>query len=210
MNTNSSWMPRGGFEVLFREYGLPRVIRSDNGAPFATGNGLLGLSRRSAWWLVLGIDLDRIRPAHPEENGGHERMHRDIRQEIQGLIEGGLSEQQAALDVWRESFNRERPHEALAMKTPSVVYRHSKRPYVGTPDELVHGHEYLRRRVNRRGIIKIKGLHLFIAESLCGWHVGIKPIEADLLEVWFARLYLGTIDLTASAFLPEAWRRQER
>ena len=166
MNTNSSQMTRGEFEILFNEHGLPRVIRSDNGAPFATGNGLLGLSRLSVWWLALGIDLDRIRPGHPEENGGHERMHRDIRKEIQGLIEGGLTEQQAALDVWRDSFNRERPHEALAMRTPSEIYRNSERSYVGTPDEIVYGNEYLRRRVNHRGIIKIEGLHMFISESL--------------------------------------------
>jgi transposase InsO family protein len=210
MNTNSSQMTRGEFEILFNEHGLPRVIRSDNGAPFATGNGLLGLSRLSVWWLALGIDLDRIRPGHPEENGGHERMHRDIRKEIQGLIEGGLTEQQAALDVWRDSFNRERPHEALAMRTPSEIYRNSERSYVGTPDEIVYGNEYLRRRVNHRGIIKIEGLHLFISESLCGWHVGLKPIAADLLEVWFARLNLGTIDLTTSAFLASPSLRQER
>jgi len=200
MNTNSGQRTRVEFEELFGEHGLPRAIRSDNGAPFATGNGLLGLSRLSAWWLALGIDLDRIRPGHPEENGGHERMHRDIRKEIQGLIEGGMLEQQAALDVWRESFNRERPHEALDMKTPSEIYRKSHRPYVGTPDEIVYEKEYLRRRVNNRGIIKFESLQLFISESLCGWHVGLKPYEADFFELWFANLYLGIIDLTTSAF----------
>lgn len=137
-------------------------------------------------------------------------MHRDIRKEIQGLIEGDLREQQAALDVWRESFNRERPHEALDMKTPAEFYRKSDRCYVGTPDEIEYGKEYLRRRVNNRGIIKTEGLHLFISESLCGWHVGLKPIEADALEVWFAHLYLGLIDLTTSAFLPSPSLRQER
>lgn len=68
MPTNSTQMTRHEFEALFSEHGLPRVIHSDNGVPFATGNGLLGLSRLSIWWLALGIDLDRIRPGHPEEN----------------------------------------------------------------------------------------------------------------------------------------------
>jgi putative transposase len=99
MSTNSSKMTRIEFEEIFQEHGLPRTIHSDNGVPFATGNGLLGLSRLSVWWLALGINLDRIRPGHPEENGAHERMHRDIRKEIQGTIEGGIPEQQAALDV---------------------------------------------------------------------------------------------------------------
>ncbi len=209
MSTTRSQGARDEFECLFREYGLPHIIRSDNGAPFASGNGLLGLSRLSVWWLALGINLDRIRPGHPEENGGHERMHRDIRKEIQGLIAGGLTEQQAALDVWRESFNCERPHEAIAMKTPAELYHKSPKTYTGTPDEIVYGNEYLRRRVNHKGIIKIEGLHLFISESLCGWHLGLKPIDADLLEAWFAGLFLGTIDLTTSAFLASPSLRQE-
>ena len=92
MPTNATDPVRYEFERLFKEYGLPAVIRSDNGSPFASSNGLLGLTRLSAWWLVLGIDLDRIRPGHPEENGGHERMHRDIAHEIEGLVSGDLGE----------------------------------------------------------------------------------------------------------------------
>jgi putative transposase len=210
MSSTSGLMARGEFERLFGEHGLPRVIRTDNGSPFATSNGLLGLSKLSVWWLALGIDLDRIRPGHPEENGGHERMHRDIRKEIQGLIEGEMAEQQAALDIWRDSFNRERPHEALSMKTPAQIYRVSQRPYVGTPEEIAYEKEYLTRRVNNRGIVKFESLQLFISESLCGWHVGLKPTSADFFEVWFAQLYLGQIDLTTSAFRAAPSLRPER
>ena len=208
MQTNTGELVRHEFERLFDRYGLPRVIRSDNGAPFACGHGLLGLTRLSAWWLVLGIDLDRIRPGHPEENGGHERMHRDIAYEIEGLVSGGLTEQQAALDVWRESFNEERPHKALKMKTPAQVYKPSERAFTGTPDEIAYKPGLLIRRVNHRGIIKIHAHHLFISESLCGWQVGLDPVGPDEMDLWFAELYLGKIDLTRAGFLA-AYGRQE-
>jgi transposase InsO family protein len=208
MSSTAGALVRTEFERLFEEYGLPRVIRSDNGTPFACGNGLLGLTRLSAWWLVLGIDLDRIRPGHPEENGGHERMHRDIAHEIEGLVSGGLAEQQAALDVWRQSFNEERPHEALKMKTPAQLYRTSSRSYKGTPDEIAYKQGYLIRRVNHRGIIKIHANHLFISESLCGWDLGLNPINVDEMELWFTELLLGKIDLTRGGFLAAVGRQE--
>lgn len=208
MQTNTAELVRHEFERLFDRYGLPSVIRSDNGSPFACGHGLLGLTRLSAWWLVLGIDLDRIRPGHPEENGRHERMHRDIAYELEGLISGGLAEQQAALDVWRESFNEERPHEALKMKTPAQIYKTSKRGYTGTPDEIAYKRGFLTRRVNHRGIIKIHANHLFISESLCGWDLGLDPTSPDEMDLWFTELYLGKIDLTRAGFLA-AYGRQE-
>jgi len=96
-----------------------KVYRSDNGAPFASINGLLGLSRLSAWWVALGIDLERGRTAHPQDNGAHERMHLDISREIEAM---GRSDQ-AALDLWRDSFNYERPHDALDLRAPAELYR---------------------------------------------------------------------------------------
>ena len=114
MHNARSETVRQSFEQLFERRGLPQVIRSDNGSPFASVHGLFGLSRLSAWWVALGIDLERGRPGHPQDNGAHERMHRDISREIEALGESD----QAALDLWRESFNYERPHEALAMRCP--------------------------------------------------------------------------------------------
>src|SRR5205809_7836146 len=105
---------RKSFERIFERHGLPEAIRSDNGSPFASRQGLLGLSRLSAWWVVLGIDLERGRPGHPQDNAGHERMHKDISRELEAVGECD----QAALDVWRETFNYERPHEALGMRCP--------------------------------------------------------------------------------------------
>ena len=100
---------RRSFEGLFQRHGLPQAIRSDNGSPFASVNGLLGLSQLSVWWVALGIDLERGRPAHPQDNGAHERLHLDISRELEAL---GESDQEA-LDLWRQSFNYERPHESL-------------------------------------------------------------------------------------------------
>ena len=194
------------FERLFEEYGLPRVIRSDNGLPFACTQGLLGLTRLSAWWLVLGINLDRIRPGHPEENGRHERMHRDIAQEIEGQINGGLLEQQAAFDVWRQSFNQERPHEALQMRTPAQIYKKSARRYTGTPEEIAYQAGFLSRRVCPRGRISIHTDSPFISQSLCGWNLGLNAVSCDEMEVWFTELLLGKIDLSTGGFLAD---RQE-
>ena len=117
---------RACFERLFERYGLPQAIRSDNGAPFAQVRGILGLSKLSAWWVALGIELERGRRGHPQDNGGHERMHRDVSQELEPH-----TGEQAALDLWREEFNEERPHEALGMKCPAEVYRCSVAPDTG-------------------------------------------------------------------------------
>src|SRR5262249_36320164 len=101
---------RAAFERLFERSGLPGAIRSDNGSPFANVTGVLGLTQLSAWWVALGIDLERGRPGCPQDNGAHERLHLDIGKELEAKR---LGEQQAVLDQWRRSFNEERPHEAL-------------------------------------------------------------------------------------------------
>ena len=191
------------FERLFERHGLPGAIRSDNGTPFAQVNGLLGLSRLSAWWVALGIDLERGRPGHPQDNGAHERMHRDIAKELQPR-----TTEQAALDLWREEFNQERPHEALGMKCPAEVYQNSTRSYEGTPEDL----EYPgldTRRVCRLGSIKWGGLKLFLTTCLQGWSVGLKPIADGRQEVWFGRLLLGWLDTATHSFLRAEDRPKE-
>jgi transposase InsO family protein len=187
---------RESFERIFQRQGLPEAIRSDNGVPFAHTRSLLGLSRLSAWWVVLGIDLERGRPGHPQDNGGHERMHRDISYEIEALGESD----QAALDLWRESFNHERPHEALGMRTPGELYVASQRKYEGTPEDLDYP-QMCTRRVSPRGTIHVERADIFLSTALGGWSVGLKPTAANVLEVWFGRLLLGQVDLAASSFI---------
>ena len=185
---------RGCFERLFELHGLPGAIRSDNGSPFAHAKGVMGLSRLSAWWVALGIDLERGRPGHPQDNGGHERMHRDI-----GLELETQKAEQEALDLWREEFNQERPHEALGMKCPAQVYQPWVRPYKGTPQDLEY-EGMASRKVNQIGYLRWGGAGYFIGTSLAGWSVGLKPQPQGTMEVWFGRLLLGWIDPATESF----------
>ena len=178
------------FENLFQRHGLPGAIRSDNGAPFASRNGILGLSRLSAWWLVLGIDLERGRPACPQDNGGHERLHLDVERELSGERP---AEQQAAFDEWRKTFNHERPHEALEMKRPAEVYRRSERKYEGTPEDLTYA-KMRARRVHARGYISLQKQQVFLSGALAGWSVGVEPVQRAQSNLWFGRLLLGQLD----------------
>ena len=187
---------RKSFEQLFERQGLPQAIRSDNGVPFASKYGLWGLSRLSAWWVALGIDLERGRPGHPQDNGAHERMHKDISRELEAM---GQSDQEA-LDLWRQTFNYERPHDALGLRCPGEVYTASERKYEGTPQDLDYP-QMCSRRVCQHGTIRLEGERLFLSTSLAGWSVGLKPIATELMEVWFGRLLLGQVDVAASSFI---------
>jgi putative transposase len=195
MDDGRSATVRRVFERLFERYGLPQSIRSDNGSPFAAMSALLGLSRLSAWWVALGIDLERGRPGHPQDNGAHERLHRDISLELEAVTG---AHRQAALDLWREQFNQERPHEALGMRTPAELYVASERKYHGTPAAL----EYRAmgsRKVNASGKINWQGERYFLSTSLAGWNVGLQSVN-EALHVWFGRLLLGQIDSSSASF----------
>jgi len=109
LNKGDTTHVKQAFERLFTQYGLPDVIRSDNGPPFASVFNALGLSKLSVWWMSLGIKLDRIDPGCPYQNGGHERMHRDMKDELEGQIDGNLNEHQKVFDDWRDTFNTIRP-----------------------------------------------------------------------------------------------------
>ena len=185
---------------VFQRHGLPEVIRSDNGSPFAARNSPLGLSRLSAWWLSLGINLDRIPPGRPDQNGGHERMHRDMAWEIESRVSQDTATQQAELDVWRRTFNEERPHEALGLRVPKEVYQKSTRTFDPTPVELVYPPTYLVRRVNSTGYVKIHARRVNISEALGGMSIGLEPLDADRLAVWYCRLCLGQIELSTHKF----------
>ena len=183
------------FEGLFERYGLPEAMRSDNGSPFASRSAVHGLSRLSAWWVAQGIDLERGRPGHPQDNGAHERLHRDISLELQCL--GRID--QNSLELWRQEFNEQRPHEALGMRCPSELYERSARRYGSGVQQLDYP-RMMARRVNQNGKINWAKHQLFVSSSLAGWSVGLKAVEPEQLEVWFARLLLGWIDLRTVSF----------
>src|SRR5262249_31495052 len=115
MQSNAEKPAFTAFERLFKERGLPRAIRSDNGVPFASPNGLFNLSKLAVWWLRLGISIERIRPGHPQQNGRHERMHLTLKQEATRPAGANILQQQAKFDDFVEEFNQQRPHEALDM-----------------------------------------------------------------------------------------------
>jgi transposase InsO family protein len=121
------------FERLFKERDSPQAMRSDNGVPFASPNGLFNLSKLSVWWLRRGIRIERIRPGHPQQNGRHERMHLTLKQEATLPAGANILQQQAKFDDFVEEFNNQRPHEALVMKCPAEIYTASTRPYRAFP-----------------------------------------------------------------------------
>jgi putative transposase len=182
------------FQRLFKRFGLPLVIRSDNGIPFASEMNSLGLTKLSVWWVSLGIILDRIDKGKPYQNGGHERMHRDMKNELEGQIDGNLLEHQRVFDEWRKDFNTERPHEALKMKTPASVYVKSEREYEPEIDRIEYPRGYKSRIVNDRGFINLKGHRVFIGNPFAGFNIGIKRLKTGNFEVKFDYLYIGMID----------------
>lgn len=201
MNSIKTDRVREEFEVIFKEYGLPEVIRSDNGAPFAAQGSPLGLSRLSVWWVSLGIGLDRIEPGRPSQNGGHERMHRDIKWELQRRPEESLIEQQQAFDTWRYEFNNIRPHEFWNQKPPAKYYVKSDIKYEGSPDLIVYPNDFIVRKVASNGVIKINTKVIPLTLALAGYEVGIKYLTKSDLEVHFDYLKIGNINLETRAFM---------
>lgn len=182
------------FQRLFRERGLPAAIRSDNGVPFASPNGLYNLSRLSVWWLRLGVSIERIKPGHPQQNGRHERMHLTLKKEATRPPGLNSLQQQARFDAFVREFNAERPHEALAMRCPAELYTTSPRPYDGLPDLQYpwHDRDIL---VTACGRICMHRKRINISTVLAGQKLGIKEVDDGIWLVSFMHYDLGYIDL---------------
>ena len=185
---------------VFKKYGLPSVIRSDNGTPFAANNSPLGLTRLSAWWMSLGILPDRIEPGCPYQNGGHERMHRDLKYEVQKQHKRNIAFYQGIIDEWRTEFNTVRPHEALEYRTPAEVYTPSQVKYDGDIDEILYPFTFESRKVKANGSIKLKNTEIFLTTALGGHHIGLELKDKNCLGVWFNKFLLGEIDLHSYRF----------
>jgi putative transposase len=197
---------RPWFERTFRTYGLPRVLRTDNGAPFAT-RGAAGLSRLAVWWLKLGIALDRIAPGHPEQNGRHERFHLTLQQDTLGPPAATPRQQQHRFDRMREGFNTERPHEALGQQPPARRYAASPRPYPARLDEPSYDATHQVRRVRSTGQIKWRGDLVFLSEAVRGELVGLAETARGDWLVRFMQIELGRIERQTGHFRP-AWHRR--
>jgi putative transposase len=201
MESNAERYAFTAFERLFKERGLPRGIRSDNGVPFASPNGLFNLSKLSVWWLRLGITIERIKPGNPQQNGRHERMHLTLKQEATRPAGANMLQQQAKFDAFIEEFNKERPHEALDMKCPAEVYTASPRPYQGIPEPSYPFHD---RTVNVTscGRLCLYRKKINLSLSLAGQAVGIKEVENGIWLVSFMDYDLGYIDLEEKTLQP--------
>jgi putative transposase len=181
------------YEWAFREYGLPWEIHSDTGKPFGS-HGLARLSRLAVYVLKLGIRPVFSRPGKPQDNGGHERMHRDLKAETVRPPAADLKAQQRRFDAFRECFNEERPHEALNGRTPDSVWKPSPRLYprkVSDPEYPAH---WETRRANDQGHILWRGEHFVVSAALVKQLIGLEPIDDGVWRVHFAALAVGTLD----------------
>ena len=181
------------FDRLFREYGLPQAIRTDNGVPFAT-TGIHGLSQLNVWWLRLGIQHQRIMPAQPQQNGAHERMHKTLKGEAIRPPRSTLATQQRAFNAFRHLYNDERPHEALHDQTPSSRYCPSPRAYTGTLPPVEYPGHFIVKRVTNAGTIRLKKRLLFIANALKQHPVGLEEVADGIWSIHFCHVLLGRVD----------------
>lgn len=184
------WRVQRVFIGLFRRYGMPQVIRVDNGGPFGS-TGPAGLSRLSAWWVNLGIRVEFIRPAHPQDNGAHEQMHRELKAEAARPVSSTVRAQQRRLERWRRYYNLVRPHEALAQQTPSKKYRRSSSRYSLAVGRWKYAPGWAVRRVRSNGQIRWEGRLRFIGEAFVGHRVGLKRKSRGVWNVYFQQILLG-------------------
>lgn len=194
---------RAVFEVLFREYGLPDAIRTDNGPPFASvAPG--GLSRLSLWWLRLGVRHERIQAGHPEQNGRHERLHRTLKAETANPPRATLRQQQLAFERFEWEYNYQRPHEAIGYRTPAELYVSSGRSLPRRLPELEYPAGMMVRRISQQGSLKWHGERTFISEVLGRETVGLQEIEEDLFEVYYGSLLIGWFEAAQHVFMADA------
>ena len=181
------------FENVFRQYGLPEVIRTDNGEPFASC-GLGGQSRLSYWWIRLGIRPERIEPGHPEQNGCHERIHKTLKEYTARPPATTIVGQQRRFNEFSAEYNEHRPHEALQMRTPSDCYRSSTREFPYRLPEVSYPDYMKVKRVQLHGDIKYLGKRLFVTESLNGEYVGVEQTDEHSSLLWYCGYLLGRIE----------------
>jgi putative transposase len=181
------------FEQVFKEFGLPTAIRTDNGIPFASPNALYGLSKLSVWWLRLGIRIERIKPGHPEQNGRHERMHLTLKTEATKPAASNFLQQQARFDAFLQRYNHERPHQALDMRVPAERYTRSPHPYRGLTDLAYPLHDWT-AVVTHCGRICFNWRKVNLSHIFAGQQVGVRQVTDRIWLVSFMDYDLGYFD----------------
>jgi putative transposase len=182
---------RREFARLFQEHGVPQRIRCDNGTPFG-GNGPTGLTRLSAWWVKLGIAVQFITPGRPCENGAHEQFHRIYKAEVAVKPETTPAAQQRRSTRWARHYNRQRPHEALGMKTPAQLFKKNRRRPKRT-GLWKYRRGWERRWVKGNGEITREGKRRYVGEAFVRDYVGLKPVRAGVWEVYFGPELVGEL-----------------
>ena len=197
------------FVKIFNKYGLPRRIRCDNGTPFG-GGGPTGLTRLSAWWVRLGIDVEFITPGRPCENGAHEQFHRIFKREQQKRPSENRHSQQRRSNAWRWDYNHQRPHHSLKMIPPARVYRKSRRRMPTKMRAFRYGSKFERRWVKGNGEIRWRGRRWFVGEAFVRDHIGLKQIRSKVWRVYFCKLLVGELHLNDSnaSIRPAIYKRR--
>lgn len=181
------------FESVFRKYGLPIAMRTDNGSPFAS-LAVGGLSRLSVWFVKLGIRPERIEPGHPEQNGRHERMHKTLKQDTAKPPKASLAAQQRAFAKFRRIYNHERPHEALNDKTPGDIYKPSGLKYPEKLNEMEYPDYMKIRRIRSKGDFRWKAGLIYLSEALIGEFIGLEQIDERYWQIKFGHVNLAVVD----------------
>jgi transposase InsO family protein len=182
---------RAVFIQLFQQHGLPKIIRVDNGSPFGS-TGAAGLSALSRWWTTLGIHVQFIRPGHPEENGAHEQMHRELKRDTARRPEPHPPAQQHRSNRWVRYYNYARPHEALGGRCPAQLYSKSRRRYQA-PRPIRYPRGWAVRQVRSNGQIKWQGRMRSIGEAFAGQPVALRRKGPQIYQVRFMHLPLGRL-----------------
>jgi len=181
------------FERVFKDFGLPGAIRTDNGVPFASPNALFGLSKLAVWWLRLGIQIERIKPGHPQQNGRHERMHLTLKKEATKPASFNFLQQQGRFDKFLEVYNSQRPHQAIGMRYPAELYTPSARPFrhPEPPQYPFHDRTVC---VTRCGRICIGRRKINLSQVFSGQLLGIREVDEKIWLVSFLDFDLGYFD----------------
>lgn len=194
------------FKALMRQTGLPEIIRVDHGSPFAS-TGLGRLSSLSLWWIEQGIEVEFTRPASPQDNGSHERMHRDLKAETTQPPSATLAAQQRRFERWRHTYNHERPHESLAMQRPAELYQPSSRRLNEQDKPLCYASDFEVKVVADNGLLAHEGKNYFVGDAFSGKSLGLRLDEQGRTEVHFANVHLGHLafDAEGGRFKPTAY-----